>query len=40
MGATVAGFGGEVCKHRCMNGEDMRIREQLRKAFAPSARGN
>jgi hypothetical protein len=40
MGATVAGFGGELCRHRCVNGEDIRALEQLRKAFVPSARGN
>lgn len=27
MGATVAGFGGEVCRHRCANGEDIRVLE-------------
>jgi len=40
MGATVAGFGGEVCRHRCVNGEDTQVLEQLRKEFVPSARGN
>jgi hypothetical protein len=40
MGATVAGFGGEVCRHCCANGEDIRDLEQLRKAFVPSVKGN
>src|ERR1700730_15254461 len=31
MGATVVGFGGEVCRHRCVNGEGTRVLEQLRK---------
>jgi len=40
MGATVAGFGGEVCRHRCAKGEHTRVLVQLRKAFVPSMRDN
>jgi hypothetical protein len=40
MGATVAGFGGEVCRHRCENEEGNLVLEELRRALLPSASGN
>jgi hypothetical protein len=40
MGATVAGFGGEVCRHLWENRADLGIEEDIRNALTPSLRGN
>jgi hypothetical protein len=40
IGATVAGFGGEVWRHRCVNGKEILDLEQPRMAFPPLAREN
>jgi len=40
MGATVAGFGGEVCRHLWENRACLGREEEIRNALTPSLRGN